>query len=386
MDNNEIKYEDPCVGAAERERAEKNGFFSYIPIPARVFFCIFIFALTSHLLSFASETFANFFNEKIAAAVRLVLAKATGWVPFSLVEAVVIALPAMIAAVLIAFVHISKRGKRESVRFIVMFSSILTMLYSMFVLTLGTGYQNSPLDVKLGIERKPVSAEELYDTALKVSDELDGLVGGVYFPLGGGSSYMPYSLDEMNSKLNDAYDVLRAEHPFIPRLHSRVKYVALSVPWTYTHFSGVYCYYTGEANININFPDYTIPFTAAHELAHQRGVCPEDEANFVAFLCCISSDDAYIRYSGYQNMLEYLMNALYTADRDMYNELWNVINDKSAAEIRAYNEFFEPYRKSVASKVSSALNDTYLKALGESSGEKSYGMVVDLAVAYYKGK
>ena len=32
------------------------------------------------------------------------------------------------------------------------------------------------------------------------------------------------------------------------------------------------------------------------------------------------------------------------------------------------------------------VNDTYLKAQGQTAGEKSYGMVVDLAVAYVLGE
>jgi len=129
--------------------------------------------------------------------------------------------------------------------------------------------------------------------------------------------------------------------------------------------------------------DYVIVFTAAHEMAHQRGIAAEDEANFVAFLVCMCSDDAYIRYSGYQNMLEYIISALHTADGELYSQLMSQIDSRSINEIRAYNKFFETYRNSSAAEVSGAINDAYLKSQGQSAGEKSYGMVVDLAVAYY---
>ena len=90
---------------------------------------------------------------------------------------------------------------------------------------------------------------------------------------------------------------------------------------TYTHISGVYTFFTGEANINVNFPDYTTPFTSAHELSHQRGIGPEDEANFMAFLVCIESDDTYIKYSGYMEVFEYVISALYKTDKDKYYSL-----------------------------------------------------------------
>jgi len=151
---------------------------------------------------------------------------------------------------------------------------------------------------------------------------------------------------------------------------------------SYAHITGIYFPFTGEANINIDFPDYSIPFTAAHELAHQRGVAREDEANFIAFLACMESDDPYILYSGSLNMLEYVLNALARADKDLYSEVYFSLNENVRGELRAYSLFFEKYRDSTASKVNEAVNDTYLKVQG-TEGVVSYGMVVDLAVAYY---
>ena len=52
----------------------------------------------------------------------------------------------------------------------------------------------------------------------------------------------------------------------------------------------------------------------------------------------------------------------------------------------AYSEFFDKYRDSVVSEASNAINDLYLNANGDKNGTKSYGLVVDLAVAYYKEK
>ena len=42
------------------------------------------------------------------------------------------------------------------------------------------------------------------------------------------------------------------------------------------------------------------------------------------------------------------------------------------------------YKESTASKVSGTVNNSYLQSQGESAGLRSYGMVVDLAVAYFR--
>ena len=131
------------------------------------------------------------------------------------------------------------------------------------------------------------------------------------------------------------------------------------------------------------FPDYTIPYTAAHELAHQRGIAREDEANFVAFLVCMASDDPYIQYSGYLNMFEYVGAALSGASSERYQAIFAELDRQVLYEEISYSEFYAKYRHSKVSHVSNAVNDTYLKLQG-TPGAQSYGMVVDLAVAYYK--
>ena len=194
---------------------------------------------------------------------------------------------------------------------------------------------------------------------------------------------MPYSLETLNRKLNDTYARFCEDHDFITHVNGRVKPVLVSEAMSYMHITGVYSFFTGEANLNVNFPDYTLPFTAAHEMAHQRGIAREDEANFMAFLICTSSDDPYIRYSGYLNMYEYVASALARADYDAFRMVSAHLNLEVRGEITAYNQFFKTYENSTASKVSGTVNNSYLQSQG-TPGTKSYGMVVDLAVAYYK--
>ena len=65
-------------------------------------------------------------------------------------------------------------------------------------------------------------------------------------------------------------------------------------------------------------------------------------------------------------------------------EVKAIYPDGLHAEYRAYAKMFTPYRDSTASEISGAVNDAYLKTQGQTEGTKSYGLVVDLAVAYFK--
>lgn len=356
--------------------------YKYCPLPAIIIFGIFLMSGIIHLISASSVVFSDFFNYYISSVVRAFLASLTDVLPFSLAETIIIFMPVLIALMLSGSMIKSKKGYTCGVRYLCTLLAVTSLFYSIFVLGFATAYQGSALEDKLGIKRRNVSVDELYSTAEILLKKTVELAPGINYKYGS-SSVMPFTFSEMNTQLNDAYSTASKKYPFVQKLRSNLKYILLSEPMTYTHISGVYTYYTGEANLNINFPDYTLPYTAAHELSHQRGVAREDEANFMAFLVCIESDNAYIRYSGYLNLFEYVLRALYSADENAYYKLLDTIDSRVRYEMIAYSSFFDKYRKSVASEVSSAVNDTFLKSQGQKEGTKSYGRVVDLAVAYY---
>ena len=350
--------------------------------------CLVIFALTaiSAILYVAfrfNSNFADFFNRTISPIGRMLMAKLTVWLPFSFAEMLLLLSP----VILISLIVIGAKRHCETMRqmwiYVACIFCIVCMVFNLFVWNFAPGYNARTLDQKLGLERKPVSGEELYATANFLLEELKALEEDILF-METGASRMPYTYTEMNAFLMKAYDKACDKYDFIDDFYSRVKPVMLSEPMSYTHITGVYTFFTGEANINVNFPDYTIPFTAAHELAHQRGIAREDEANFVAFLVCMESEDAYIRYSGALNLYEYVVSALYSANKELYKESYAKLPKKMILERIAYSKFFDKYRENTAANVSEATNNAYLQSQGATQGTRSYGMVVDLAVAYYR--
>jgi len=352
------------------------------PIWCIVLYIVLFLSIIIWLAARAFPVFADFFNENIGSIVRLTLGKLTMYLPFSLAESIIILLPVIIVVLFVICFRANRKGDRAVTKMFCILTAVVALLLSLFFIGFASGYHGSGLASRLGLEERAVSAEELYNAASAVKEELDDIVGEIKFKYGS-FSIMPYSLDEMNKKLNEAFFAANEKYPWLHHFNSNIKYILLSRPMTYTHISGVYTFYTGEANLNINFPDYTLPYTAAHELSHQRGISPEDEANFMAFLVCIESEDPYIRYSGYMNMYEYLLNALYTADPELYRAMLNSTDYRLRYEMIAYSDFFDEYRESKASEISETINDTYLKAQGQTHGSRSYGKVVDLAVAYY---
>ena len=356
--------------------------YERLPVVCWILFGLAAVSVLLYVAMMNSVSFADWFNQTVSAALRVIFASLTDWIPFSVGELTIWMLPLILFLVLRHAIRHRCDTWRTSVVYIGILLSAVMTLFSVFVLNFAAGYRGSTLDQKLELDREKVSAEELYDTAVILIDAINRETAEIGFYTDD-FSIMPYSLDEMNDKLADAYGTFADEHAWITHVNSRVKPVLISEVMSYMHITGVYSFFTGEANINVNFPDYTIPYTAAHELAHQRGIAREDEANFVAFLVCIGSDDPYIRYSGYLNVYEYVANALWSADKDLYYKAVAHLNREVKSEMTAYNRFYDKYRESTVSQVSSTINNSYLQSQG-TPGTKSYGMVVDLAVAFYR--
>ncbi len=353
-----------------------------LPIFSWVLFGIAAFSLVVMITYSLWEGFADFYNRYPAAFLRGIFAQISGILPCSIAEAFIIFSPFLLVAIIVYANKHFVESWRTVGKFLIITVSVASLFFSTFVLNFGAGYHTSSVDKLLGLDRRDVSAEELRETAEILVEEINKYTDSLGVR-SSGSSVMPYGYGKLSEKLVEAYDKVCDEHAFVSRFPSRVKPVMLSEPWTYTHISGVYTYFTGEANINVNFPDYTLPYTAAHEMAHQRGIAREDEANFVAFLVCAASDDEYIRYSGYINLYEYVANALYSADKEAYSEVRAMLEPAARKEMSAYSAFFDKYRENVAANVTGAVNNAYLTIQG-TPGTKSYGMVVDLAVAYLR--
>ncbi len=356
--------------------------YERLPLFSYILYGLAGVSLVLYIVMMNSVAFADWFNTTISAGLRTLFAALTSWIPFSVGEAVIWLSPLLLFLVLRHAIRRRCDTWRTAAVYVGILLSVVATLFSVFVLNFAAGYRASPLDEKLELDRRKVSAEELYDTTVILIDCINRETAEVGFSEGGFSA-MPYSPEEMNRHLANAYGVFAKEHDFITHVNSRVKPVLASEVMSYMHITGVYSFFTGEANINVNFPDYTIPYTAAHELAHQRGIAREDEANFVAFLVCIGSDDPYVRYSGYLNVYEYVASALYRADRDLYYKAVAELNGEVKDEMAAYNDFYDKYRESTVSEVSGTINNSYLQSQG-TPGTVSYGMVVDLTVAYYR--
>ena len=185
------------------------------------------------------------------------------------------------------------------------------------------------------------------------------------------------------SKIPAAYRLLGADYSIFSGTVYPAKGVKASVAMSYGGIAGIYIPYFAEANVNINQPALLIASSAAHETAHYLGVAREDEANFVSYLACTYSLDASVRYSGTMLALINCANQLYASDAELYRRLVSeYYSEGMLRDLRDYNAYWDSFEGPIEEAVDN-MNDNYLKFNKQENGVKSYGMMVDLLLAYY---
>lgn len=344
-----------------------------------IFFASSILVL---IISTINKEFANFFNSKISSVFRWALAEISKPFPFSLAELLIFLSPVIITLSIIATV----KNKKVSISlYLSRVISFILIFFSIYVFSFGIGYHTEDLNNRFEIKKETASTTDLKNTAAIIALALNDADDFINYD-SNGFSVMPYDIATLNQKLNIDFQALCEKYTFINGQERKIKPVLISKTLSRAHITGLYSFFTGEVNINMDFPDYTLPFTVAHEFAHQGGIAREDEANFIAFLACITSKDEYINYSALLNAFEYVASALNEASPEAFYEVYSTLDEQIKKELCAYSDHYNKYENSVSGKIGAKIGNAYLTLNGESEGISSYGMVTELLVAYFDGK
>ena len=190
--------------------------------------------------------------------------------------------------------------------------------------------------------------------------------------------------EQILSESRSVYGGVTELFPFLEFPDTGVKAVRCSRFMSVMGFTGMYFACMGESNVNVDSPACLLPSTIAHELAHQRGVAWEQECNFLGVLASVTSGMPDYIYSGWLLGFIHLGNALYETDPEAYWAIRGTLPAAVEADLRDNSAYWDQFRDNVVEKVSDTVYDAALKSYGDANGMKSYSMVVELLVAYYK--
>ena len=162
-DGSELAIEQ--IDAAEPTDIQSTEKKPLLPIVCIVIYAIAALCALLYVAFLLSPEFSDFFNKNISPFVRMPLAMLTGWIPFSLAELLLLFSPfAVIALVTLGIKKYSSSWRHVAV-YCLTIVSLAAYVFSTFTLGFVPAYRGSTLDKKMGLDKQPVSAEELYDTA-----------------------------------------------------------------------------------------------------------------------------------------------------------------------------------------------------------------------------
>ncbi len=245
----------------------------------------------------------------------------------------------------------------------------------------GVGYlAPSFYSAQTGLEAKPVSVEQLQRTTALFAQGANYYADQVARDETG---LFSEDLLSLFSRTDSLYTQLEQQFPALAGPVRRAKPMFYSPLMSALGFTGFYFPFTGEANVNIHSPGCMVPATIAHELAHQRGVVFEDEANFTGIAACLSQPDPVFRYSACLMGYIHLANALLAADAEAWEEISGSLNQLVLRDLEDNNAFWARYDTPV-SDAAEGVYEGFLQSHGEERGMQSYGACVDLLVAFYQ--
>ena len=326
----------------------------------------------------------NALADHVVLPLRLALSSVTYRVSFSVME-VLYALAALAAIGYVAWsvAAVVRAGGRRASRVYAATVGAVCIGLTVYLLSSflwGVSYYTDTFQDKSGVRAEEVSLPDLTavtawfaSNLTETADEVPRDAAGLF----------DVSLDDIFADSTAVYEGAEELFPFLAFEDRVPKRMFFSKVMSAMNFTGVYCAFTGESNINVDAPACLIPSTIAHELAHQRGFASEQECNFLAVLASTTSGNPVYAYSGWLMGYIHLGNALYGADREAWQAIRDTLPDTVRADLASNNAYWASF-EGVAADASQKVYDTILKGYGQEDGIRSYGTVVDLLVAYYR--
>ncbi len=266
---------------------------------------------------------------------------------------------------------------KKPLRYIENISEFLLKTIWIFYLSWGFNYFRKPLSERLHLNQQKYTMQQL----VQVTDSVLNRANRLQLQLTENDTVaveVPYALDRILQKTPQGYQAIEK----IIGLSYKVPCIKKSMFSKQISYMGVSGYlnpFTGEAQVNKLYPKVFLPDIASHEVAHQLGFAPENEASFLGYLASVNHPDAYFNYSGQINALYYLLRELKKNDKKLFENFFKKLHKGVVKNFKQANEFNRRYQFPINFSTG---YDAYLKLNKQKSGIHSYNEMVGLLIAY----
>ena len=345
-----------------------------------------ILAAIAWILSRFGERFSTLVDMVYPYVMRTVqgfLAQWSGSVDFLLWQVLAVFLVVVIMALLVVFLIL----KKSPVTWLGWALAVCSLVYLLHTLVFGLSYYSGNLSDDIRLEVAQYTLDELADATEYYRDQANIMAEWVDRDGYGNVDFAEFEV--LAEKAGAGFISLVYDHsyPVFAGSPQPVKKLGWADMYTSMGITGVTMGLTGEAAVNPQIPDVTLPFTMCHEMAHRMCIANERDANFAAFLACSVNPDVSFQYSAYFMAYRYCYSALAGINSKdsaaAVARISNGVSDKLRQDLTNYDTFFSSNRDQSATRIADTANDTYLKTSGVKSGIGSYAQVCDLLVNWH---
>lgn len=328
-----------------------------------------------------SHRFSDVYFHRWYSSISMVFRQLTGIVPFSVGDVIYTAW--IVSALFFLLKLCYKLIRMEWLK-----AGLLTLrgihtllcLYLAFLILWGFNYDRNSLLRDTGIITGDYNTQQLY----QLSDTLLRLTNAEKQRLG---DTVGITLADNRQPLFDkAATAYRAAAERWPAFRYNAPCVKKALFGEWLNYPGVTGYlnpFTLEAQVNTTVPAVLQPIITCHEIAHQLGYAPEEDANFVGYLAATSIEDSHFRYAANFDMFLYSVRQLAVRDTTLAKAIWHQALPGVKADYKNIITFYEKYTGKV-DDYSTLLYDQYLKANKQTKGIRSYSEVTGWLIAWFK--
>lgn len=297
-----------------------------------------------------------------------------GWIPISFYELfLIVAISGLIVCIVFIVRYFCKHKPKQAVSLLLTVVIVALCGVNLYTATASFSYDRDPLPKEIV---SSYSGDDLpYEQALAIANYVVDQVNELYESTShdkDGNVIMP-SLAELNDLLQGEYKRLNnVGDGYFSSFTPNAKGILNKRIMSEMHVAGVFFAPFGESNVNVTRIDVYTPSTMAHELAHAKGVMRESDANTVSVYLLLTSQNPYLRYSGYVYVMQSalsMVSAYRDSDTD-YFALRNRVNHGVFAELSNYSKHWSQY--TLLDDIGEFFNNIYLKLQGQTNGTGSY--------------
>lgn len=354
--------------------------------------CLIIFAaviVASLILSYITS-FCDFYADHLFSIGLETYGRVTGIFPFSAGEIlIVLAILLLILQILFSLFlipfHRKKRYRIVVTRYSKFMLAFVLLAVWLMTTNCSTLYHCSKLEVG-GKAKEKYSTEEIRKLRDFIVEKCNTLSAKMNRDENGDVQ----TTGDINGEIRKAMKKLSSKYPRLSGYYPNAKPMLGSFFMYQAGYDGVYFPFSLEANYNTYISDIRYPHVICHELAHLKGYIYEDEADFIAYLACVGSDDEQLQYAGYLGVLDYIDSDYWQSvqeEDDQYHlEIADCVYRDSSSYTFSTTETLTTMPEIIDSELvetaSESFTDAYLEYY---DAEPNYAEVTKLLLAYYDG-